>query len=614
MITVAQRLLATPLRLLACLLLVSMAGTQTVLAFGLGQISVRSHAGEALDASVVLYLAPRERDTRIEVAIDENLFAPRSATMRALLAQIDGRVEHYPDGYSVLRLRSPSPLALDRFSFRLRVAADGTAQSRIYDVALRAAPAARAVRRVVRDDAAASNATRRPSQRTAAPTVAAAINPDAGTYIVRSGDSLWKIAQRIASGADINATMRALHAGNPTAFSGGDIDRLKAGAVLRLPGAQIETAGAEASTTTAVAAAPRAIPETTRVPEVAEELAPSPTTDTFAELSQLDATGDTGATAEAASPAEAAATPAARSAIRDPALAQRLAAMDAKFAAIRAKYGDSAGAADTLRAETPASVTDTDASPVTEQAADIPLATAPARGDTAAPTRKPAKTAAVAKPARKAPAAAALAEDSGQSVWNPLVIGVCVVLLLVGLLWVRVQRRRALRRRQQAAHLAREADQRAAVAEKAGRNVTDRDPPVRAALTGTAVSELDGFDFSNTLDSLDDDAAGAVGATDLSLTQDEIDASIAHGRYQDAERLLLKVIDETPRNVQAKLRLAEVYYITERVEEFVALAEDLHHHHRADLTGDEWRRIMRMGKIIAPDMPLFSGPRAVSNG
>lgn len=336
----------------------------------------------------------------------------------------------------------------------------------------------------------------------------------------------------------------------------------------------------------------------------------SQTEDTFAALSQLDA--DTEAPMAVTGDSPVAATAATAPVIGDPELAARLAALDAKFAAIRAKYGDGAAGTDGLRTDAPVTVVNAGAAPATDATVDEEAVVLPQPGRAETATRESAPKATAAKPRRKT-SPAAPSTDSDEIFRTSLLLGGGAALLLLVVLFLRVRHRQSHRRRQLAAHLAREADQRAAVAEKAGRSVAEGDTPKRGPLPGPAVSELEDFDFSTTLDSLDDDTVAAA-ENPLAQTQDEIDASIAHGRYQDAERLLLKVIDLAPRNVPAKLRLAEVYYITERVQEFVTLAEDLHHHHRADLTGDEWRRVMRMGKIIAPDKPLFSGPRAVSNG
>jgi hypothetical protein len=90
-----------------------------------------------------------------------------------------------------------------------------------------------------------------------------------------------------------------------------------------------------------------------------------------------------------------------------------------------------------------------------------------------------------------------------------------------------------------------------------------------------------------------------------------IDVSIAQGHYVRAESLLQTVIQSAPRNVQAKLRLAEVYYITEQVDAFATLALEVKQEHRAEVSDEDWQRLVRMGKIIAPEFSLFSGPKPV---
>ena len=51
----------------------------------------------------------------------------------------------------------------------------------------------------------------------------------------------------------------------------------------------------------------------------------------------------------------------------------------------------------------------------------------------------------------------------------------------------------------------------------------------------------------------------------------------------------------------------------ERVSDFCDLADELQSSRRADMSDEEWRGVVRMGKIIAPDEVRFSGPRAAEN-
>ena len=59
---------------------------------------------------------------------------------------------------------------------------------------------------------------------------------DGSDYEVRGGDTLSEIAARVGGAGTLDQTMIALLRANPDAFIGGNINRLKAGAVLRMPG------------------------------------------------------------------------------------------------------------------------------------------------------------------------------------------------------------------------------------------------------------------------------------------------------------------------------------------------------------------------------------------
>ncbi|HEY1139647.1 MAG TPA: FimV/HubP family polar landmark protein [Lysobacter sp.] len=59
---------------------------------------------------------------------------------------------------------------------------------------------------------------------------------DGSDYEVRGGDTLSAIAARVGNPGTLDQTMIALLRANPDAFIGGNINRLKAGAVLRMPG------------------------------------------------------------------------------------------------------------------------------------------------------------------------------------------------------------------------------------------------------------------------------------------------------------------------------------------------------------------------------------------
>jgi pilus assembly protein FimV len=72
----------------------------------------------------------------------------------------------------------------------------------------------------------------------AAPSAAPVSRPalDGSDYRVHSGDTLSDIAARMSGDGTLDQTMIALLRANPDAFIGGNINRLKSGAVLRMPG------------------------------------------------------------------------------------------------------------------------------------------------------------------------------------------------------------------------------------------------------------------------------------------------------------------------------------------------------------------------------------------
>lgn len=568
-------------------------------ALGLGGLSGNGALGARLEAFVPLHLAPGEhaRIERIDVLPD--VFARDDATP---LADLVARLER-EGAQSYIHLTTNTPLRVDRLRFRLRV--QTTQGAVIARYALRVStPAARSMQapRAARD----SSRSRADAAIVARSTQPVAAPPQAGEARygpVRHGESLWAIAKRIAPARDIQATMQALHALNPQAFVGGDMNRLRLGVVLTLPtdASRSNAATDEASTRTAdtplanIATEPARAAQTNAV-DALDELLRSE--DARPEDTAQDATTTT---REQASTASQAVTDTRASSI-DPALAQRLRELDAKFAAIRAQYTtptlalDAPPAIDAPRNET------TNAPPVTPRA--LPAPQAPSANETPATT----------------PA------DDTLPAWLLVGVAAGLVLALGLVLSSRLQRRTLVRRSQSTAADVRAADasRRAEVARKAENRVRLESeiqgllrrkqhtppapvPPVAASpLAETTAPPISPSE--HTLDALAITQGGSLLENDREVA---IDANIAHGRYAEAEVLLRETIKAHPRNVPAKLRLAEVYYITEKLEGFAAVATDLKEHHRGDLTDEEWQRVVRMGKIIAPDLALFSGPKAV---
>ena len=377
-------------------------------------------------------------------------------------------------------------------------------------------------------------------------------NSVAGQYgPVQTGESLWSIAQRLGHRGS-QAWMNRIHAANPQAFVNGDINRLKSGVFLALA----KLAPREAPPAIAASAAtPTPLAPQPTVPPVTAALAVAP--------EPVRRTSETG-------------TP---SAAIDPILAARLTALDAKFAAIRAEYAP----------QVEPSVT-----PSARDDSHLSATPTPNRGQG---TARPAGASAVAR--EQAPAVTAAMIETDEHPFNPLGLGALGLgaLAVLGLIVTKITGRRRSRTLA-SAHHSEEAGRKADVARKAELRLRSENDLLAARRQTKLESTQDLTRFEATLQSLP-----------LDDTYTDIDINIAHGRYQTAEKLLQEVISAAPRNVTAKTRLAEIYYITERAEEFGTIVEELQQTHRAELSNEEWQRIVRMGKIIAPTLALFSGPR-----
>lgn len=595
-------------------------------ALGLGAISGNGALGERLDARVPLVLAPGERATLRGVDVLPDMFERDVATpidtLRATLA-IDG-------DRTYIHVTSTSPIAVERMRFRLRVNTDGGAVVSRFAVRALTPRVAALSARDVRD---APRIVSRSPARVAVP----AIVPSAGDSYgpVRSGESLWTIAKQLAGNTSVQSTMQALHTLNPDAFVGGDMNKLRVGVTLRVP-ATLESSGPSATTSDTVAqmrvdtarATTRNSSSTRAMRVDAQRDASAADTDALdALLAEDTQTPDQPSVTQAPASSSAAQVPAppvvARTTLQDPALVQRLAELDAKFAAIRARYD--AGAQSARTTTTDAAVTPTPvvtAAPApTKQPA--PATTKPTAAQSAASTT----VAAEPTPREVGPRLPATpAPGVGMPAWAIAAGGAVLALVVLLILLPRLRRRvEAWRTRVSVASVkADDAGLKAEVARKAENRVRLESeihellsrktpapavaPAIAAASPRTATTLPPVSPFEQTVDPLAITSGGGLLENDREVA---IDANIAHGRYAEAEALLREVIQAHPRNVQAKLRLAEVYYITEKVDGFAAVAVDIKDNHRPDLTDEEWQRVVRMGKIIAPDLALFSGPKAV---
>lgn len=123
---------------------------------------------------------------------------------------------------------------------------------------------------------------------------------------------------------------------------------------------------------------------------------------------------------------------------------------------------------------------------------------------------------------------------------------------------------------------------------------------------------------SETSSFLSDFAISGVGAIQTEDSEvdplTEADVFMAYGRYEAAEERLQEAISADPERNELKVKLLEVYNTNKNQSAFESTAEDLY----ASLGDDaaensEWQKVVVMGKQIAPNNPIFSNSPTITS-
>jgi pilus assembly protein FimV len=236
-------------------------------ALGLGEITLHSALSQPLDAEIELFDVGDLTDADMRVRLAPAEVFSRSGVDRLYFFNDLRFTPLLRGGKSVIRVVSTQPVREPYLNFIVEVVRPNGQLYREYTVLLDppssaayrslAAPAASAA------PAAVASAPRAATVAPARPAVLPAAQ-QGNRYSVVSGDSLWKIATRLAADAGQvapQALINDIHALNPQAFINGDINRLRAGAQLLLPDSV-----ASVSSAVAPAVAATASPETVAAP------------------------------------------------------------------------------------------------------------------------------------------------------------------------------------------------------------------------------------------------------------------------------------------------------------------------------------------------------------
>ena len=250
------------LRGLAGLALLLLSGA--AMALGLGEIRVRSQPGQPLLAEIpVISSEPGEME-QLQARLASPVTFERVGLARpqGLVSSLNFAVALSEDGRPVIRVTSTEPVQVAAVNFLIEVDWGQGRLVREYSAlvdtpgALAAAsqpvieaPAPPPSNTIIRapepvaasEPAPAAEPAPRPAPApvAATPTPAASVPPASvasnGEIQVQRGQTLSQIAGDIGQGHTLDQTMLALLRANPDAFIAGNINRLKQGAVLRVP-------------------------------------------------------------------------------------------------------------------------------------------------------------------------------------------------------------------------------------------------------------------------------------------------------------------------------------------------------------------------------------------
>ena len=419
-------------------------------------------------------------------------------------------------------------------------------------------------------------------------------------YSVQRNDTLSKIAAAANPGSRrvVNRTMIALFRANPQAFNG-NINRLRAGSVLRIPelseieAISNEEAGAEVSRQTAEWAGgvvADTTPESDRLRLVSPAETPSPA---VAPTPQPPVQQPSAAAPGAPS------TPDKRLEVTDPGLAQAQ------------KNAD----------DTPAQPPVPEAVPPTD--AQAPTAETPAE---AVP---PAAEAPVTPPTEAAAPEPTLAERLAEYWWILIALGLLVVVVVM-MMFIRRRRENDSDDLDSLSPMSFDAPERPARAlagsgkgraeaflvegeDDAGLVKTNldedfdepppttrRDPPRRGFEPAIAAAAPAARPIEDTMSS---ESAVRFDQQDALA---EADFHMAYGLYDQAADLVKIAIDREPGRRDLRLKLLEIYFVWGNKDLFLDTARDLYDT-RDEAAAGEWDKVLIMGKQIAPEDAMFKG-------
>lgn len=607
------------------------------LAAGLGRLTVLSGLGEPLKAEIeIVSLQPGEVDSLSAKLAPNEAYRQANIELNGALIAVKFAIEPR-SGKPVVTLSSVQPMNEPFIDMLVELNWSGGRLVREYTFLLdppeyKVPPSAAVVAPVVAPSAppvlavpaprpvpAAAPAERpaaaAPAAKPAAAPVAESKPKSAESYQVKRGDTLAGIAQRnLIQGATLQQMLVALYKGNPDAFDGENMNRLRAGRILNLPEKEAVTAvttdearrmvGAQSadyakyrSSLGAAVAAGVARPDTGRqmsgkIGAPVEEK-PAPSKEAPKDQLRLSRADDAKAGSKAAAVAAVDDKAAKERAIKEAneraaqleknvADMKKAAELKSEAGAQLQKQAEAAKAAPAAKAE----VAKADAAKAEAPKADAAKAAAPeaeaAKAD--APKAEAPKPAAPKPVAPPPPPPASFVDELLE---NPATIGggVAVVILLAGYAFYAVRKKRK--------------------SAAAANSTMDIEPSLAASALGaaggasidTSASEADSSAFS----------VGSAATTDSEEIDPiaEADVYMAYGRDAQAEEILKEALAHDGSRLPVRLKLLEIYANRKDAASFETHAREVHS--ATGGQGADWDKAAALGLAIDPGNALYGG-------
>ncbi len=631
---------------LAIILLCFVASSK-VFALGLGDIEINSVLNNPLQAIIELTSATDAELEELKISIaSSEAFARAGITRTRVLSGFTFSAERTPAGKPVIRISTTEPVREAFLEFLLEVAWSRGRLVRQYTVlidppftmpATPVAPRPPAVSSVQPAPVPAPPPQASPAP--PSPQVAPAPPPPPVTPAparaadqygpVKRNETLWDISKRLRPGSDISVQqmMLALQRANPEAFIDNNINNLRAGSVLRVPGRDelLSLSRADAITESLRQYAEwNALRSAETVPAQAAAVQPAPNatpdvqTETRLQLVAPEGDATAQAAGAGAAEAEAEAQPVAEDAPASSDLQQQLALATEEAEAGRAQSVELQSRVDELEEQVEAmqrlvelkdaelasmqnrlgqegeATVDTEGGVEAEQlgAADESIATAEqessitAEAETA-PAAEEAVTVAAAEDVSVMEKARRLVD---RLLDNPMLtgLGVLATILLGGFLWA------TTRQRKNADIFSDEPTMESRLAES--QTESRQEPVIPVADEETRDEDESQRDVGG---------MAALADTESGDPLTEADVYIAYGRFQQAEDVIQGALLTHPGDTELTLKLLEVYRVSGNTEAFNALASSIR-----EVAGENsplWNQVAVMGYELSPDNPLYSG-------